>query len=128
MSAEIPAPCSLLVTGSRSIKTKAVVEAFLDKFIQHTPVRLLIHGGAPGVDTLAGQWAKSRGIPVKVVRPDFKTYPVNRFKWKAYTVRDYAMVDMADKVVAIWDGHSGGTRKTFEYAELKQKLLTIHKV
>jgi hypothetical protein len=115
---------SLLVTGSRSITDRAKVFAALDAYVRkhEQQLTLLIHGGAIGVDTLAGEWAQERGVPVKVVRPDFQTWPVDQFRWKAYAVRDRAMVDEADAVVAIWDGKSSGTRLTYEYAAEKGKL------
>lgn len=116
---------ALLVTGSRSINSQAIVFERLDAFATTRTIRSLTHGGAAGVDTLAGEWAAIRGVPVTVVRPDFKTWPVGVYRWKAYLVRDYAMVDAVDEVIAIWDGKSNGTRKTFEYAEKTGKLVTI---
>jgi YspA, cpYpsA-related SLOG family len=113
----------LLVTGSRSIKDASAVAAVLDAL--PFTVAKLVHGGAIGVDTLAGRWAASKGIPVKIVRPDFRAWPVARYRYKAYGVRDREMVDMADEVVAIWDGYSSGTKLTFEYAETQQKLHAV---
>jgi hypothetical protein len=118
-------PRSLLVTGSRSIKDPRIVNRVLDAL--PFEVTQLIHGGAVGVDTLAGAWATAKGIPVTVVRPDFKTWPVARYRWKAYGMRDRQMVDLADTTVAIWDGSSSGTRLTFEYANEKNKLYLVHK-
>lgn len=115
----------LLVTGSRSITSQQVVDACLDKFPQR--VRLLIHGGAVGVDTCAGIWAKARGIAVRVVRPDFAQWPREKYKNKAFTVRDQEMVHYAERVVAIWDGQSSGTRLTFEYAKEFGKLHCVHR-
>ncbi len=118
-----PVAHRLLVTGSRTIKDQKLVWTDLDRHYKNKQKpSLLVHGGAIGVDMLAGAWAKEHGIPVKVVPPDFKQWPVSKYHWKAYTERDYAMVDMVDRVVAIWDGQSGGTKKTFVYAELKGKL------
>lgn len=37
----------------------------------HGKPGLVIHGGCVGIDTLAGKWAKSRGIPVTVVPADW---------------------------------------------------------
>lgn len=125
--AAVPNQVKLLVTGSRSITDKQRVWTLLDQ-VRPRP-DLLIHGGAKGVDTLAGAWAKEHQVPVKVVRPNFKAWPVNKYRWRAYTVRDYDMVDMATHVVAIWDGKSSGTRITMEYAqrpEKKDKVVTIH--
>ena len=122
MASEINKTRSLLVTGSRSIRDAAFVRAKLDTLPRPG---LLIHGGAIGVDTLAGQWAKDHAIPVKVYRPDFKTWPVAAYRWKAFLVRDMAMVDVADDVVAIWDGTSSGTKKTMDYAVSKDKFLGL---
>lgn len=40
------------------------LEAFLDAFHvgPRGPIKLVIHGGAQGADTMAGEWAQSRGI------------------------------------------------------------------
>jgi hypothetical protein len=114
---------TLLVTGSRSITDAAFVFAALDA-LPGRPA-LLIHGGARGVDQIAGQWARARGIPTRVVRPDFQQWPIARYRWKAYTQRDYAMADQSDRVVALWDGHSSGTRLTKEYADRKGKLFRV---
>jgi len=110
----------LLVTGSRSIVDDAFVDAVLNNL--GIDVTELVHGGAIGVDTAAGRWAVRKGIPVHIRRPDFKTWPIHRLRWKAYTPRDIEMVDEADQVVAIWNGHSRGTRLTYQYAEKCSKL------
>ena len=110
----------LLITGSRSITDKKLVFDALDK-LEGKP-SVLIHGGATGVDTLAGEWAKSKGIEVNVVRPDWKKFPITQYRFKAYAMRDRLMVDTSDVVVAIWDGVSSGTQLTFTYADTKGKL------
>jgi hypothetical protein len=111
----------LLVTGSRSITDEALVVYALEQTLHDLggTVARLIHGGAAGVDTLAGKWAERRGIPTSVVRPHFDQGRGNR----AYLERDAAMVDMATHVVAIWDGQSRGTQYTFEYARTKGNLI-----
>ncbi len=114
---------SWLVTGSRSITSREWVYTQLNTCMaKYGRPTQLVHGGARGVDQLAGSWAVTHRIPVKVVRPDFRTWPISTYRWKAYTQRDYDMVDMADEVVALWDGHSSGTRLTLVYAESKGKL------
>jgi phosphopentomutase len=106
----------LLVTGSRSIKQIEDVWAILEELWQRAGGHpsLLIHGGAVGVDTLAGRWAELQGIPVQVVHPKSKGK-------NAFIERDREMVDMADYVIAIWDGESSGTRLTRDYAQLQGK-------
>jgi hypothetical protein len=115
---------TLLVSGSRAIKDKAYI---FDRLNECFPVKpkLLIHGGAPGVDQIAGQWALSHDIPIRIYRPNLKKWPIGydkQDKWRAYTERDKQMVEKADHVVCIWDGKSGGTRKTRDYAIKCDKL------
>jgi len=121
-------PIILLVTGSRSIRNKDAIFKELDAYAEKREISRLYHGGAVGVDTLAGEWAEKMQIPVTILRPDFKTWPIAKYRWKAYAMRDFQMVDAADEVVAIWDGSSSGTRLTFEYAERKQKHVHMCKI
>lgn len=107
----------LLVTGSRGIGHGPAVERILDGLAAGGRPARLIHGGAAGVDTLAAAWARQHDIPTLCVRPRF----VN--KKNAYLARDRQMVDMADVVVAIWDGESKGTKYAKDYAADKGKLL-----
>jgi len=115
----------LLVTGSRTITDPRIVAYALCQVVHDLgPVAQLVHGGAKGVDQLAGIWAWERGIPVLPVPPDFRRWPAS--SRLAYLKRDELMVDeYATHVTAIWDGASSGTRYTFEYARQKGKLHSI---
>jgi hypothetical protein len=62
----------LLVCGGRDYDDRARVFAALDWAHAHRPVSLVIHGAAHGADTLAGEWAKERGIPAEEYRADWK--------------------------------------------------------
>jgi predicted Rossmann-fold nucleotide-binding protein len=56
----------LLVCGGRDYSDRTRVFKTLDRVNAQRGVSLLIHGGAPGADTLAGEWAKLRAVPAKV--------------------------------------------------------------
>lgn len=114
----------LLVTGSRSITDTARVCRFLDTVrAELAPAELhLLHGGAQGVDFIAGQWARTHGLRCTMRRPNFRLYPRDRHRNKAYGVRDVEMVAEADRVVAVWDGKSPGTRLTMDEAIRRGKL------
>ena len=73
---------------------------------------MIISGGAAGVDTLAERYADERGIPKRIIRPDYGLYGK-----QAPLVRDRMIVELADAVVAIWDGVSTGTGYTISYAK-----------
>jgi hypothetical protein len=51
----------LLVCGGRG-PAPANLTAVLDAFHAANCITLIIHGGAPGVDSAAGAWAQRRGI------------------------------------------------------------------
>lgn len=59
----VAAPIVVIVTGSRRDDVDPyTVHRELDAIKE--PIRLLVQGGAPGVDKIARDWAFNRGIPV----------------------------------------------------------------
>lgn len=116
----------LLVTGSRTIRDEVVVNTVLDQVFDQLKPTLLIHGGAVGVDQIAGAWAAQRKLDVRVVRPNFGMWPRAAFgPGKAYAMRDLAMVAEATHVVGIWDGTSKGTHLTLKEAKRVKKLVSV---
>lgn len=81
-------PNIVLVTGGRLWDDELAVSEFLDYTDQSDPISELVHGMAAGVDTMAGRWARRRGI-------DVKEFPANWDKYKkaAGAIRNQAMVD-----------------------------------
>jgi hypothetical protein len=63
----------LLVTGGRAYFDREFIWSTLDALHDKTPIALLIHGDATGVDTIAKRWAQSRGV-------EEKPYPIDRDK------------------------------------------------
>lgn len=105
----------LLICGSRSIK-----DFDLSPYVPEDTT-MIISGGAKGIDTVAEEYAVSRNIPTTIIRPDYARYG----KFAAPIKRNIRMVDMADSVLAIWDGKSSGTKRTIEYAEKTGKSVTV---
>ena len=64
----------LLVCGGRDLLDHEWVFAELDALHAATPVTLLIHGGAWGVDSIAGNWAIARKVPYKVFAALWQQY------------------------------------------------------
>lgn len=96
----------VLIAGSRSIT------AF--DLSPYVPANcgLIISGGAKGIDTVAEEYACANGIEVKILKPDYE-----RFGRAAPLKRNDEMVELADLVIAIWDGKSRGTKHTIDYAK-----------
>jgi hypothetical protein len=64
----------LLVCGGRDYTDRTRVFKALDTVNARRGISLLIHGGAPGADSLAGEWAKLRKVEVKVYPADWDTH------------------------------------------------------
>lgn len=61
----------LLVCGGRDFTDRAAAFAAIDRVHAERGVALLIHGAARGADTLAGEWAEARGVPVLAFHADW---------------------------------------------------------
>jgi len=103
---------STLVTGSRSIDTPLVVA----RAITDCPwdVQHIIHGDADGVDSMASTYATRMRIQETLS-------PIPDWVWaqvgpSAGPMRNEYMVEQADRVVAIWDGASDGTKDAMQQA------------
>lgn len=82
---------TVVVTGGRDYADAAAVARTLDKVHAVHVISTLVHGAATGADTLAGKWAKSKGVPCKAV-------PVKPADWEAHgpaagPKRNQAMLD-----------------------------------
>jgi hypothetical protein len=52
----------VLITGGRGFADREMLYTVLDRLNAIHTFTVLIHGAAPGADTLGGEWAKERGI------------------------------------------------------------------
>lgn len=91
------------------------------EFVRSLPEgTIIVSGGAAGVDTWAAKAARKRGL--KVVE--------HRAAWEALgdaagPIRNTAIVEDADEVVAFWDGVSTGTLDTVRKAHAAGKPCRI---
>lgn len=108
------------VVGSRSFHNQGLVNQALDLIQQQILITLIVSGGAQGVDTLAEEYAKLRNIPTQIIRPDYASYGRS-----APIVRNGAIVDKADFVIAFWNGQSPGTKNSIERATKAGKPLHV---
>lgn len=106
----------LLIVGSRSIKSFD-----LSPYIS-TEVDTVISGGAGGIDSLAEQYADLHRLSKYILRPRYDLYGR-----AAPLKRNEQMVDMADAVLIVWDGHSKGTQYTLKYTQKTNKPTTLVK-
>lgn len=64
----------VLVCGGRDYDNQSDLYMTLDRMHRSTPITLVIHGGASGADSWAGQWALSRKVPVLECPADWPKY------------------------------------------------------
>jgi hypothetical protein len=105
----------VIIAGSRSIEDKEIVyQAITESKFEITEV---ISGGAKGVDRIAEQWAEENGIPVRVVKPNWK---LGR---GAGLANNQTMADQADALIAVYDGQSKGTKDMIDTMRRKGRKI-----
>jgi len=102
------------VVGSRDLKVKDL-GAYLPEGTTE-----IISGGARGIDTFAKDYARVHGMKLTEFRPDY-----GRYKKAAPLIRNRAIVEAADWVLALWDGQSHGTMHTINLARQLGKPVEV---
>jgi len=64
----------VLVCGGRAFADRESLDQALDGFHAAHRITMLIHGGAEGGDSLAGDWAQRRRVPMTVFHADWETH------------------------------------------------------
>ena len=95
----------IAVIGSRGIVVENIGQYL-------PPCQEIISGGAQGVDTCAAAFAQANKIKLTEVLPQYE-----RYGRAAPILRNKQIVDMADMVIAFWDGTSKGTQSVILYAQ-----------
>jgi hypothetical protein len=99
----------IAIVGSRDFKPANMIVEYVDTLRETRSV--VVSGGARGVDTLAEQAAVRIGLPTIILRADW-----DKLGKRAGYVRNQALVAVAHRVVAFWDGVSRGTKHTIDIA------------
>ena len=96
----------MAIIGSRNLHISNLCE-YLPKDTSE-----IVSGGAKGVDSDAGEFAKAHNIPFREFLPEY-----SRYKRGAPFRRNVQICEYADKVLAFWDGKSKGTKYVIDYCE-----------
>lgn len=64
----------VIVCGGRNFKDRDFIFKTLDLWHARNRITHVVHGAAKGADTIAGEWAITRGIPVTSVRAEWEVY------------------------------------------------------
>ena len=105
------------VIGSRGLQ--------VDRLEDYLPegVTEIVSGGARGVDTCARNYALSHGLTLTEFLPEY-----NRFGKGAPFLRNIAIIEHADLVLAFWDGRSKGTKFVIDYCKKRNIPVVVHQL
>lgn len=92
-------------------------------FYEGITISKVLSGCAPGIDTLAIQYAEEAGYPVDRYPADWKIHGM-----KAGYLRNERMAKDAEALIAIWDGKSKGTKHMIDIATRKGLKVYVHLV
>jgi hypothetical protein len=108
----------VIIAGGRTITDyNLVLSAVAESGFTITEV---VSGMAPGVDTLAIQYATEHNLPLAEFWADWNTY-----KRAAGPIRNRQMAEYGEALIAIWDGESRGTKNMIETAAKKNLQIYI---
>ncbi|MYF85734.1 MAG: DUF2493 domain-containing protein [Rhodospirillaceae bacterium] len=74
IQAHLPDGTLVAVAGGKTVNHPDAVSRSLDKARAKYPDLVLVHGGGPGVDKIAAQWAERHGVHQIVCKPDWQRY------------------------------------------------------
>lgn len=106
----------LAIVGSRSF----IDYELLKKHVDATNIAAIVSGGARGADTLAEQFADEHNLQMIVYKPDYATHGR-----AAPFIRNSAIIEASDAVIAFWDGKSTGTLDSIKKARKMGKPVTV---
>lgn len=92
----------ILVCGGREYAQKAHFEKFMDEQHHVFGFTHVIHGGAPGADTLADTWARSRGVQTVVCHANW-----GKQGNAAGPIRNRRMAELLPDMVLAFPGGAG---------------------
>lgn len=108
----------VLITGDRNWDDSVTVKRVIDTFPDNTTV---IEGRARGADSLAGYWAKQRGLPVVEFLAEWDKYGKRAGYLRNRQQLDYLLEQRPEPITCIWFHHnleeSRGTRMQVELAK-----------
>ena len=106
----------IAIIGSRSLNID------ISKFVSEKTTTI-VSGGAKGIDRQAEKYADEKFIPKLIIKPEYDKYGN-----KAPLIRNKVIVNLADVIIAIWDGKSRGTKYTIDYAKKIGKDVRVYKI
>jgi len=102
----------VIIAGGRDFKEYQLLCDTCDKVLKNQQLVQIVSGGAKGADALGEKYAEANGYNVKKFSADW-----DNLGKKAGPIRNAAMSDYADCLIAFWDGESKGTKHMIDFAK-----------
>lgn len=94
----------VIIAGGRDFADYELLQSKCDQFFRAKSPTAIISGLARGADMLGVRYAREKDIPVLEFPADWE-----RLGKRAGMLRNLQMLEVADAVIAFWDGQSRGT-------------------
>jgi len=107
----------VIIAGGRTFADYDLVKEKCFSFLKDKMLAdnvIIVSGGAKGADALGERFAKEHNLRIEVHPADW-----NKHGKAAGPIRNAEMADVADALIAFWDGESRGTKSMIELARLK---------
>ena len=111
----------LIIAGGRNITDYSLVLSALAES-QFIPTEI-VSGMAPGVDTLAVQYARENNLPLSEFHANWK-----EFGRSAGPRRNRQMAEYGTALLAIWDGESRGTKNMIQEATKRNLQVYVKRI
>ena len=109
----------VVIGGCRNFNDYAFFKSHLDEILKGGKEEIvIISGHCSGVDIMGERYAAENGFTVEIFMAEW-----DKYGRAAGPIRNEKMVDIADLVIAFWDGKSRGTKSLIKYAERAGKEL-----
>ena len=107
----------VVIAGSRGFSNYKLLKETCDKYLREkkkTHNIVIISGHARGADSFGEKYASDEDLDLEIYPADWKKYGKS-----AGFMRNEQMADIADAVIAFWNGESHGTKHMIDIAEEK---------
>jgi hypothetical protein len=113
----------VIIAGSRGFSNYKLLKEKCNEYLREKRKEyniIIISGGARGADTLGEKYAQDEGFSLEVFPANW-----NKFGKSAGFRRNEQMAEVADALIAFWDGKSHGTKHMIDIMNEKNLLVRV---
>jgi predicted Rossmann fold nucleotide-binding protein DprA/Smf involved in DNA uptake len=113
----------VIIAGSRGFSNYKLLREQCNKFLREkrkTSNIIVVSGNARGADTLGEKYAQDEGFTLEIYPAQWK-----KFGKRAGYRRNEQMAEVADALIAFWDGSSKGTKHMIDIMNEKNLLVRV---